>query len=152
VYDEEALAAGIETSACYLGLVASGKRAATIFQYLRDKGVQPERLQRVKCPAGLQLGAVTPPEIGFSIMAEILQLRRSNQAVGAARAAIPVADVEPDAAVVDPVCGMTVQPAEARYTSAYDGKTFIFCGLGCKKRFDREPGHYSVPSGATAPV
>jgi xanthine dehydrogenase accessory factor len=152
VYDEEALAAVIETSACYLGLVASGKRAATIFQYLRDKGVQPERLQRVKCPAGLQLGAVTPPEIGFSIMAEILQLRRSNQAVGAARAAIPVADVELDAAVVDPMCGMTVQSAEARYTSAYEGKTFIFCSLGCKERFDREPGRYSVPSGATAPV
>src|SRR5215475_31329 len=109
-YDEEALAAVIDTSACYLGLVASGKRAATIFQSLRDRGVQPERLQRVTCPAGLQLGAVTPPEIGFRIMAEILQLRRSHQAVGAARAAIPVADVEPDAAVVDPVCGMTVQP------------------------------------------
>ena len=145
-YDEEALEAVINTSACYLGLVASGKRAATIFQYLRDKGVQPELLQRVKCPAGLQLGAVTPPEISFSIMAEILRLRCSNQAVGEARATIPVADVGLDAAVVDPVCGMTVQAARARYTSAYDGKTFLFCGTGCKERFDREPERYSVPS------
>src|SRR5262249_10968083 len=125
-YDEEALAAVIDTSACYLGLVASGKRAATIFQYLRDKGVQPELLQRVKCPAGLQLGAVTPPEIGFSIMGEILKLRRSNQAVGETRAAIPVAAMEPDATVVDPVCGMTVQPAGARYTSPYNGNPFLF--------------------------
>jgi xanthine dehydrogenase accessory factor len=149
-YDAEALAAVIDTPACYLGLVASGKRAATIFQYLRDKGIQPERLQRVKCPAGLQLGAVTPPEIGFSIMAEILQWRRSNQAVGEARAAVTAVDVMPDAAVVDPVCGMTVQAAGARYTSAYDGKTFVFCGLGCKARFDHEPERYAVPSGATA--
>ena len=37
-YDEEALAAVIDTPACYIGLVASGKRAATIFQYLRDRG------------------------------------------------------------------------------------------------------------------
>src|SRR5712691_3235164 len=95
-YDEEALEAVIDTSACYLGLVASGKRAATIFQYLRDKGVQQELLQRVTCPAGLQLGAVTPPEIGFSIMAEILQLRRRNQAVGKARAAIPAGDMLSD--------------------------------------------------------
>ena len=152
-YDEEALEAVIDTSACYLGLVASGKRAATIFQYLRDKGVQPELLQRVKCPAGLQLGAVTPPEIGFSIMAEILQLRCSNKAVGEARTALPAADmlsdttaVRPDAAVVDPVCGMTVQATGAKHTSAYDGKTFLFCGIGCKARFDREPERYSVPS------
>ena len=124
-YDEEALAAVIDTPACYIGLVASGKRAATIFQYLRDKGVQPELLQRVKCPAGLQLGAVTPPEIGFSIMGEILQLRRSNQALTASDGCpgcrmLSAADVMPDAAVVDPVCGMTVQVAGARYTSAYD--------------------------------
>ena len=152
-YDEEALAAVIDTPACYIGLVASGKRAATIFQYLRDKGVQPELLQRVKCPAGLQLGAVIPPEIAFSIMGEILQLRRSNKAVDGVRAAVPPADtrsdmtaVRPDAAAVDPVCGMTVQATGARYTSAYDGKTFIFCGIGCKERFDREPERYSVSS------
>jgi xanthine/CO dehydrogenase XdhC/CoxF family maturation factor len=48
----KALAAVIATSAGYLGLVASGKRAATVFQYLRDQGVQPELLQRVTCPAG----------------------------------------------------------------------------------------------------
>jgi xanthine dehydrogenase accessory factor len=101
-YDEEALAAVIDTSANYLGLVASGKRTATILQYLRDKGVQPELLQRVKCPAGLQLGAVTPPEIGFSIMAEILQLRRSNQAVGAAHATILAADMRSDTTAVRP--------------------------------------------------
>ena len=152
-YDEEALEAVIDTSACYIGLVASGKRAATIFQYLRDKGVQSERLQRVKCPAGLQLNAVTPPEIGFSIMGEILQLQRSHvdQAAAATRAVTPAADMLPDTAavmpdmeMVDPVCGMSVQVAGARYTSTYDGKTFIFCGVGCKARFDHEPERYSV--------
>jgi xanthine dehydrogenase accessory factor len=145
-YDEEALEAVIDTRACYIGLVASGKRAATIFQYLRDKGIQSERLQRVKCPAGLQLGAVTPPEIGFSIMGEILQLRRSNNDHTAAGAAPPAADMLPDMEMVDPVCGMSVQVAGARYTSAYDGKTFIFCGAGCKARFDHEPERYAEGS------
>ena len=144
-YDEEALEAVIDTNACYLGLVASGKRAATIFQSLRAKGIQPEMLQRVQCPAGLQLGAVTPPEIAFSIMGEILQLRRSTKAVGAVHSAV---DVLAETTAVDPVCGMTVQVAGARYTSAYDGQTLLFCGVGCKERFDREPERYSVPSPA----
>src|SRR5438094_235192 len=60
----------------------------------------------------------------------------------ATRERFPDADTE----VVDPVCGMTVQAAGARYTSAYDGKTFKFCSIGCKDHFDREPERYSVPS------
>src|SRR5207244_12121266 len=105
-----------------------------------------ELLQRVKCPAGVQLGAVTPPEIGFSIMAEILQLRRSHKAVDEARTSVTAVDVMPDTTVVDPVCGMTVQAAGARYPFAYAGQHFFFCGIGCKERFDRETEHYSVPS------
>jgi Cu+-exporting ATPase len=79
-------------------------------------------------------------------MGEILQLRCSNKAIDDARAAVPAADVRPDTVVVDPVCGMTVEVAGARYTSAHGGKTFLFCGVGCKERFDREPERYSVPS------
>ena len=37
---------------------------------------------------------------------------------------------------------MTVQVAGARYTSAYAGQTFAFCGIGCKERFDREPARF----------
>ena len=79
-------------------------------------------------------------------MAEILQFRRSNKAVDKARVAVPTTDVRPDTEVVDSVCGMTVQVAGVRYTSTYDEKTFLFCGIGCKERFDREPERYSVLS------
>jgi xanthine dehydrogenase accessory factor len=149
-YDEEALAAVIDTPAGYVGLVASGKRAATIFQYLRDQGIRAELLERVRCPAGLRLGAVTPPEIGFSIMGEILQLRHNStdQPGDDARAALPATGVAPDTAVTDPVCGMTVHVAGARYTATYDGKTFTFCSVGCKERFGREPTRYAVGSSA----
>lgn len=145
-YDEEALEAVLATSACYIGLVASGKRATTILQSLRDKSVPPERLQHVRCPAGLQLGAVTPPEIAFSIMGEILALRRRpvDHTAGPARATSAAVTGLPDTEAVDPVCGMTVQVTGARYTSLSDGKALIFCSMGCKARFDREPARYSV--------
>lgn len=37
---------------------------------------------------------------------------------------------------VDPVCGMTVDPARAAATSERDGRTVYFCSPGCKARFD----------------
>lgn len=145
-YDEEALEAVIDTSACYIGLVASEKRAAAIRQYLHGRGVQPEHLQRVTCPAGLPLDAVTPPEIAFSIMGEIMQLRRSQteKAVQKASAADSPAGVVSQDEAVDPVCGMTVQVAGARYSSTYRDQRFVFCCLNCQEHFDREPERYQV--------
>jgi xanthine dehydrogenase accessory factor len=147
-YDEEALRAVIDTEAGYIGLVASEKRAAVIYQYLRDHGVPPARLERVTCPAGLQLEAVTPPEIALSIMAEIVQLRRQQEkkARREARVTVPPATTESvaDAEATDPVCGMTVRVTQARYTSVYDDKTFYFCCSGCKERFERESERYTA--------
>jgi copper/silver-translocating P-type ATPase len=37
---------------------------------------------------------------------------------------------------IDPICGMTVDPATAAGSSVRDGKTIYFCSLGCKARFD----------------
>src|SRR5205807_876246 len=47
---------------------------------------------------------------------------------------IPVA-----AAVIDPVCGMSVDPATAEYRSFHAGKAYYFCSAGCKAGFDRDP-------------
>lgn len=44
--------------------------------------------------------------------------------------------------VQDPVCGMMVDPEEAAGSSEYQGQTYYFCGIGCKKAFDTEPGQY----------
>lgn len=43
---------------------------------------------------------------------------------------------------IDPVCGMTVDPATARRTSEHQGTTFYFCSPGCKKAFDADPASY----------
>jgi Cu+-exporting ATPase len=39
----------------------------------------------------------------------------------------------------DPVCGMQVDPARAAGSSEYNGKTYFFCALSCKDKFDRDP-------------
>src|SRR5512141_2614925 len=43
------------------------------------------------------------------------------------------------ATAVDPVCGMTVNPATAKWISQHDGQTFYFCNPGCKAKFDASP-------------
>jgi YHS domain-containing protein len=41
--------------------------------------------------------------------------------------------------VIDPVCGMEIDPRTAAGKSEYQGKTYYFCSVGCKKAFDKEP-------------
>ena len=44
--------------------------------------------------------------------------------------------------MIDPVCGMEVEPATAPAKSEYKGKTYYFCAPGCKKAFDADPEKY----------
>jgi Cu+-exporting ATPase len=55
--------------------------------------------------------------------------------------------------VMDPVCGMTVDPHTAKHRAEHDGHPFYFCSNGCRTKFEAEPGRYLDPanSGAKAP-
>jgi YHS domain-containing protein len=44
--------------------------------------------------------------------------------------------------VKDPVCGMELEERDVRFTSEYEGKTYSFCSLACKKKFDENPEMY----------
>jgi Cu+-exporting ATPase len=57
-------------------------------------------------------------------------------------------DKQPDKQATHPVCGMTVGPVEARAAgnvTELDGKTYYFCGKGCKLEFGDDPEHYLDP-------
>lgn len=47
---------------------------------------------------------------------------------------------------IDPVCGMEVDPAAAKWTYEYNGKTYYFCGKGCMLEFRDDPEKYLDPS------
>ncbi|MDP9190823.1 MAG: heavy metal translocating P-type ATPase [Acidobacteriota bacterium] len=46
------------------------------------------------------------------------------------------------AAHIDPVCGMTVDPAHAAGSSEHGGRTIYFCSKGCKAKFDANPAAF----------
>lgn len=47
------------------------------------------------------------------------------------------------ATVVDPVCGMSIDPNTTDLHSDFHGTTYYFCGPGCKKAFDADPEKYA---------
>ncbi|CAI9411549.1 heavy metal translocating P-type ATPase [Aestuariimicrobium sp. T2.26MG-19.2B] len=49
---------------------------------------------------------------------------------------------------VDPVCGMSIDPAQAAATREHDGTTFYFCSPHCAQTFDADPHTYGHPQGA----
>ncbi len=52
--------------------------------------------------------------------------------------------------VIDPVCGMRVDPATARHRSEHRGEEYLFCSVGCKAKFEADPERYlSKPEAAS---
>jgi len=133
-YDEDALEAALGTSAGYIGLVASRRRAEAVVGYLRDRGVPDEQLARIHAPAGLDLGSVTNEEIAVAILAELVQLKSAGE--GPAAESVPTPETHE---AIDPMCGMTGQVATARYRATHEGRTYYFCSAGCREAFLRDP-------------
>ena len=144
-FDEDALEQALRGDAGYVSLVASPKRAAAVVEALGERGVPADRLGRLKAPAGLDLGAVTPEEIAVSILAEIVRVRRSREPGPRPEAAS--ARPAPRTSL-DPVCGMSVEIARTRHSSSVGNALVYFCCGGCKRTFDQDPGKY----GAGAPA
>jgi xanthine dehydrogenase accessory factor len=77
--DEAALRAAASTDAAYHAFVGSRRKMAALRDKLIGEGFAASALDRIKAPAGLDLGAITPEEIAMSILAEITTLRRRGQ-------------------------------------------------------------------------
>ena len=135
-YDESALEALLRVDVAFVGLLASRKRAASVFGVLRQHGAAAEQLARVRNPVGLDIGACSPAEVAVSILAEIIAVTppmtaRANQPPGPA---LPSA--------VDPVCGMEVDPATTRHRTEFASRDYVFCSAGCRAAFGAEPQQY----------
>jgi xanthine dehydrogenase accessory factor len=76
--DEDAVEQAVAAHPAYLGLVGSAKRGAAVLGYLADRGVPQDQLDRVRVPAGLDLGRTSHREIAVAILAELVQLRASG--------------------------------------------------------------------------
>jgi xanthine dehydrogenase accessory factor len=136
-YDEDSLRWAVSTEAAHIGLVASRRRAETLIDHLRAVGVGDEDVARVRAPAGLDLGHVDHDEIAVAILAELVSLRASGLLGPGSAETAPAPQT-----AIDPVCGMTVEVAGARYTHEHAGEAYSFCCPGCRKSFADDPGMF----------
>jgi xanthine dehydrogenase accessory factor len=138
--DEEALEQACRTEVAYISFVASDAKSHKIFESLAGKGTPPERLSRIRAPAGLRLGGLSPQEIALSILAEIVQVRKTEPA--RIELTKPSESNPARLEAIDPVCGMSVEPGISKYVSEYRGETYYFCCAGCQQEFDLHPENH----------
>jgi xanthine dehydrogenase accessory factor len=138
--DEEALQAALGTGAVYVAFVASSAKAQKIKKSLRERGISAAKLDQVRAPAGLNIQARSQEEIAVSILAEIVQNNRTFPA----KQIVPSILAVMQETAKDPICGMSVDIANARHKSEFEGRSFCFCCAGCKRTFDVEPHKYAL--------
>jgi xanthine dehydrogenase accessory factor len=129
-----ALRAGLEAGVPYVGLVGSVRRGAAVLDEVRELGVAEDLVARIDTPAGVKIGAQTQAEIALSILARIVEVRRSGEFAGTGSASTaPAADAPRTA--TDPVCGMTVVVLADTPSLEDDGETIYFCCEGCRDTY-----------------
>jgi xanthine dehydrogenase accessory factor len=141
-YDEQALETVLRSGAAYVGLVASRTRGATVRQWLEEQ--QVPGADTVRNPAGLDLGARTPPEVALSILAEIVQRRpeQGRTLEHTEKAAASPMEQPGSEIAIDPVCSMEVEIATASHTAEVNGTRYYFCCAHCRSQFLRDPGSF----------
>jgi xanthine dehydrogenase accessory factor len=77
-HDEDILERALQTPAKYIGMIGSRRKVLTTYEHLVERGTSVEALKRVHAPMGIDIGAVTAEEIGISIVAELIKVRRGE--------------------------------------------------------------------------
>jgi xanthine dehydrogenase accessory factor len=75
--DMRVLAWAVRTEARYIGMIGSRRKVISVYHALERDGFGPKEFERVYAPVGLEIGALSPEEIGVSIGAELIAVRRN---------------------------------------------------------------------------
>ena len=120
--EERLLTVALQAGVPYVALVASRRRGEAVRAALE---IPDELRSQLHTPAGIDIGARTPPEIAISILAELVRVHRSQpppEPLGAPAAA-------------DPVCGMQVVIDPGTPSLEAGGGRVYFCGQRCRDAY-----------------
>jgi len=78
--DKDTLKSVILKDVKYIGLMGSKRKIKSIFDALREDGVDENLFKRIHTPIGIEIEAESPEEIAISIAAEVIKIKNSNDA------------------------------------------------------------------------
>ena len=78
------------------------------------------------------------PKPLLSALRASVQRRRNAESIDL-KPLLVESEVLLESVAIDPVCGMTVDIATAKYMSEIDEELYYFCAAGCKTSFDKSP-------------
>jgi xanthine dehydrogenase accessory factor len=140
--DEKALLESLKKDCSYIGFVASRKKMAAMSSYLIDAGVDPQKVERIHSPAGIDINAKLPDEVAISILAQIIQVKNSlDVVVSFDQQGSGVGETAPSF-YINPVCGIPVDMNNPKHIIDYKGEKVYFCCDGCKVKFEKDPEKY----------
>jgi xanthine dehydrogenase accessory factor len=162
-YDEPALEALLEFEVGFVALLASRKRAVTVRELLELQGISLERINKIRNPAGLDIGAKTPAEVAVSILAEVISAGTDSNSVpmfthsrgyDADQHRVQAVETRVDASssqkprpgfAVSPVDGEEIEISSALHFADFEGQTYYFTCANCKRRFLKNPKQFLEP-------
>lgn len=77
-HDEIVVELAIRTPARYIGMLGSERKKLLLWDRIESRGGNRSRLEEVYAPIGFNIGADTPEEIGISVVAELIEVRRGR--------------------------------------------------------------------------
>lgn len=163
--DENSVLKAMNTSARYVGFVASKKKSDDIKAFLLSNGVSEERLTDLRSPVGLDINAKLASEVAISILADIvdhfrqgnisksLDTKSSSSCCSSSSSSFEAStqlSQEPttkeikfaEEYYINPVCNVPVSKTTPKHVLEYKGEKVYFCCDGCKVSFEKNPAQY----------
>lgn len=78
-YDQICLERIVKKEHAYIGMMGSRRRAAKVKEAVIEGGGNPDVVNGIYTPIGLEIGAETPEEIAVAVMAEIIQVKNRDR-------------------------------------------------------------------------
>jgi xanthine dehydrogenase accessory factor len=166
--DENSVLKAMQTSARFVGFVASKKKSEDIKAFLSGQGVSEERISDLRSPVGLDINAKLASEVAISILADIVDHFRegdlskapdskSSSSCCSSSSSSSSATQNPkekkseptpeeikfaEEYYINPVCNVPVSRTSPKHVLEYKGEKVYFCCDGCKVSFEKNPAQY----------
>lgn len=76
--DKSALKGSLQKNFAYVGMLGSFQKTKEMYKQLEEEGISRDLLEQVHTPVGLDICDMSPEEVGFSILAEILMIKNGG--------------------------------------------------------------------------